>query len=83
MRRRDKSGGKDTIDHAPGAQDDLANAVAGAIAAVLTKQREPPMQGPGLPIVDSGSSGPKFINDEFPQSLATRNWLQQRATNGG
>jgi hypothetical protein len=33
--------------------------------------------------VDSGSCGPKFINDEFPQSLATRNWLQQRATNGG
>jgi hypothetical protein len=28
------------IDHAPGEKDDLANAVAGAIAAVLTKQRE-------------------------------------------
>jgi hypothetical protein len=82
LERRTSRGGKDMIDHAPGAHDDSANAVAGAIA-VLTKQREPPMRGPGLPIVDSGSSGPKFINDEFPQSLATRNWLQQRATNGG
>ena len=83
LERRTPRGGKDMIDHAPGVQDDLANAVAGAITAVLTKQRERPMEGPGLPIVDSGSSGPKFINDEFPQSLATRNWLQQRATNGG
>lgn len=83
LERRTPRGGKDMIDHAPGAQDDLANAVAGAITAVLTKQREQPMRGPGLPIVDSGRSGPKFINDEFPQSLATHNWLQQRATDGG
>jgi hypothetical protein len=82
LERRTPRGGKDMIDHAPGAHDDSANAVAGAIAAACEKQREPPMEGPGLPIVDSGS-GPKFINDEFPQSLATRNWLQQRATNGG
>ena len=83
LERRTPRGGKDMIDHAPGAHDDSANAVAGAIAALLTKQREPPMRGPGLPIVGSGSCGPKFINEEFPQSLATRNWLQQRATNGG
>jgi hypothetical protein len=83
LERRTPRGGKDMIDHAPGAQDDLANAVAGAIAAVLTQQREPPMRGPGLPIVGSADSRTIFINDEFPQSLATRNWLQQRATNGG
>jgi hypothetical protein len=81
LERRTSRGGKDMIDHAPGAQDDLANAVAGAIAALLTKQHEPSMRGPGLPIVGGGSRAIN-LNDEFPQSLATHNWLQQRATNG-
>jgi hypothetical protein len=31
LERRTSRGGKDTIDHAPGAHDDVANAVAGAI----------------------------------------------------
>jgi hypothetical protein len=30
LERRTRTGGKDLIDHAPGAHDDLANAVAGA-----------------------------------------------------
>jgi hypothetical protein len=34
LERRLRSGGKDVIDHAPGAKDDLVNAAAGAI--VLT-----------------------------------------------
>ena len=33
LERRTARGGKDSIDHAPGANDDLANAVAGACAA--------------------------------------------------
>jgi hypothetical protein len=78
LERRTPRGGKDMIDHAPGAQDDLANAVAGAIAAVLTKQREPSMRGPGLPIVGNADSRTIFINDEFPQSLATYNWLRSQ-----
>ena len=32
LERRTSRGGKDSIDHAPGAHDDLANAVAGVIA---------------------------------------------------
>jgi hypothetical protein len=34
LERRTARGGRDTIDHAPGAHDDLANAVAGALVAV-------------------------------------------------
>jgi hypothetical protein len=33
LERRTARGGKDSIDHAPGAHDDLANAVAGVVAA--------------------------------------------------
>ena len=33
LERRTARGGKDMIDHAPGAHDDLANAVAGALLA--------------------------------------------------
>jgi hypothetical protein len=32
LERRTTRGGKDSVDHSPGAKDDLANAVAGAIA---------------------------------------------------
>lgn len=35
LERRTARGGRDTIDHAPGAHDDLANAVAGALVACL------------------------------------------------
>lgn len=38
LERRTRSGGKDVIDHPPGAHDDLANAVAGA--AVACSKRE-------------------------------------------
>jgi len=35
LERRTARGGRDTIDHAPGGHDDLANAVAGALVAAL------------------------------------------------
>jgi hypothetical protein len=35
LERRTARGGRDSIDHAPGAHDDVANAVAGAIANVI------------------------------------------------
>jgi hypothetical protein len=38
LERRTSRGGRDSIDHAPGAHDDLANAVAGAL---VTAYREP------------------------------------------
>jgi hypothetical protein len=40
LERRTTRGGRDTIDHAPSAKDDLANAVAGAIAQ-LARTSEP------------------------------------------
>jgi len=38
LERRTARGGRDSIDHAPGAHDDLANAVAGAAALALGHQ---------------------------------------------
>ncbi len=35
LERRTARGGRDSIDHAPGAHDDLANAVAGALVRVV------------------------------------------------
>jgi hypothetical protein len=39
LERRTSRGGRDSIDHAPGAHDDIANAVAGAL--LLTGTRQP------------------------------------------
>jgi hypothetical protein len=41
LERRTARGGKDSIDHGPGAHDDIANAVAGAI--VLASHHKVPM----------------------------------------
>jgi hypothetical protein len=38
LERRTARGGRDSIDHAPGAHDDLANAVAGVVATLVTAQ---------------------------------------------
>ncbi len=37
LERRTSRGGKDSIDHAPGAHDDIANAVAGVVARLLLR----------------------------------------------
>jgi hypothetical protein len=41
LERRVGRGGRDSIDHAPGAHDDLANAVAGVVQAVLAHAHVP------------------------------------------
>jgi hypothetical protein len=38
LERRTARGGRDSIDHAPGAHDDVANAVAGVIAALTASK---------------------------------------------
>lgn len=43
LERRTARGGRDTIDHAPGGHDDVANAVAGAVVAVIEGA-----SGPGM-----------------------------------
>ena len=50
LERRTARGGKDTIDHAPGAKDDIINSIAGAVA----------MLGTGAPIeMFIGDDGPR------------------------
>jgi len=44
LERRTARGGKDSIDHTPGAHDDLANAVAGALVTAF--------KDPGIPGFD-------------------------------
>ncbi|GAB9089157.1 hypothetical protein [Bradyrhizobium diazoefficiens] len=46
LERRATRGGKDAIDHAPGAHDDVANSVAGACVLATTAKRRRP-GGPG------------------------------------
>ncbi len=41
LERRVARGGRDSIDHAPGGHDDVANAVAGALVAVTEGRRRP------------------------------------------
>jgi len=39
LERRTSRGGRDTVDHAPGAHDDVANAVAGVLAHLGARAR--------------------------------------------
>jgi hypothetical protein len=39
LERRTSRGGRDSIDHSPGAHDDLANCVAGVLTAIATRQQ--------------------------------------------
>jgi hypothetical protein len=41
LERRTSRGGKDSIDHAPGGHDDLANAAAGAVVYAVARDRRP------------------------------------------
>jgi hypothetical protein len=40
LERRTARGGRDSIDHAPGAHDDVANAAAGMVAALASSNYE-------------------------------------------
>jgi hypothetical protein len=55
LERRTSRGGRDSIDHAPGAHDDIANAVAGALVTAYTrpglKSFHRPIKYPQLGIV--------------------------------
>jgi hypothetical protein len=48
LERRTSRGGKDSIDHAPGAHDDIANAVAGAL---VTAFKEPGVKNFNRPLI--------------------------------
>src|SRR5262249_59408402 len=53
LERRTARGGKDSIDHAPGAQDDIANAVAGALVTAF--------KDPGVPNFRRPINYPKIM----------------------
>lgn len=68
LERRVARGGKDSIDHAPGAKDDLANAVAGALVQALEGKAVPLVAG--VPIVGASRwDGSRFV--EGGQNPAT------------
>ena len=46
LERRTARGGKDSIDHAPGAHDDVANSVAGALVTAYKKPGVPNFSEP-------------------------------------
>jgi hypothetical protein len=48
LERRTARGGRDSIDHAPGGHDDVANAVAGAVVSAISEQRPSLMRASDL-----------------------------------
>jgi hypothetical protein len=70
LERRTARGGKDSVDHAPGAHDDRVNAAAGAI--VLASRIAAPMSfhvpttGPSLGAIIAPSGGGIGLGDSAP-----------------
>lgn len=64
LERRTARGGRDSIDHAPGAHDDLANAVAGALVLAAARPRRVPTLQIGSFCIYSGR------NDSSPLAYA-------------
>jgi hypothetical protein len=48
LERRTSRAGRDTVDHAPGAHDDLANAAAGALVLAAARNRRPQLVWGGI-----------------------------------
>jgi len=57
LERRVRSGGRDLIDHPPGAHDDLANSVAGAADAVVQRRAVAGVAGEGRTVVGALVNG--------------------------
>jgi hypothetical protein len=57
LERRTSRAGRDTVDHAPGGHDDVANAVAGALVMVGKPLRQAPQAAFGTFDGPYGSSG--------------------------
>ena len=58
LERRTARGGKDSVDHAPKAHDDIANAVAGALLLANARKRVPMTISPEALAVARGAAGP-------------------------
>jgi hypothetical protein len=68
LERRTSRGGRDSIDHAPGAHDDLANVVAGVVACV------------GKPLYGSYDSSYSWVSNEYAEADAAKAsaWAEMR-----
>ena len=76
LERRTSRAGRDTIDHRPGAHDDVSNAVADALIIALQSPRwETPCET-SLPYFGPASSV-QWIDDEFLVHSVTANWRRQ------
>lgn len=79
LERRVARGGRDSVDHAPGSHDDLANAVAGVLVAIRSTARVPlcidgisydrdgnplPDDEPDLPVESADAEEPEERTDE-------------------
>src|SRR5262249_32943467 len=64
LERRTARGGKDSIDHAPNAHDDLVNAVAGALVAVADSGTEEPMLVAPI-VIPKGPDSPGYFPESF------------------
>jgi hypothetical protein len=67
LERRTSRIGRDSVDHPPGAHDDLANAVAGALAHVssLRPQERPRLAWGGVEIGRNSDAQQDFRHDQF------------------
>jgi hypothetical protein len=71
LERRVSRGGRDSIDHPPGAHDDLANAVAGAISMLATDD-EPGFLGYLRQLVEGEAE--RLVRDDELVALRTKAW---------
>ena len=69
-RRNTARGGKDSIDHARGAHDDVANAVAGAL--LLATEKRPQMRSGAIAF---GTTGQVTWNDPAPRTHSRIRWI--------
>jgi hypothetical protein len=84
LERRTARSGKDAIDHAPGAHDDIANAVAGAVVSVIQRNQDALSHQPPM-IIYGGQPGGMWANaggnpwDEYRAAM----WPQDRQARHG
>ena len=81
LERRTARGGRDSIDHAPGAHDDLANAVAGVVATLATAKSYDSLDwvsGPGVDARDAWQA-----SRLWEQRVPRRGESQQGGPQGG
>jgi hypothetical protein len=71
LERRTARSGRDSIDHAPGQHDDLANAVAGAVWLVTRAEKSGWTVGP-IPFLEAGPESDHHHQDEW------RRWHNKR-----